>query len=259
MAQLDPTHYKRLSSSVTYGQSDGLYWDATNSQLVLVVAGTTYAVITAAGITADLEVSGETRGDILRRGASSWEVVAAKNAGQVLLGNGTDVISAALSGAIASISAAGAVALSPTGLPASVLQIATGTIPSADITDVAAGKLGHAAGYPVVSAVGAHNVPEFISGLLIHDYAGAAYTDGGNLFFSHSGGGSTLSGVVSAANSLGAAADKVTAVWAGVPTNNLLVENAGINIASSAAFTNPGGATGVLRYVCMYRVHATGL
>ena len=107
MAQLSASRYKRLSKGPTYGQSDGIYWDTTNLQLVLVIGDSVVAQIDATGITADLEVSNNVRGDLLRRGASALERFAAKTSGQIVLGDGTDVISAAVSGD-ATISAAGA-------------------------------------------------------------------------------------------------------------------------------------------------------
>lgn len=102
MAQLDPSRYRQLTqTSHTYGVSCGLYWDTTNSKLVLAVNDAVVAQIDATGITADLEVSGESQGDILRRGASSWERLSAKTSGQVLVGDGTDIASVAVSGDVA--------------------------------------------------------------------------------------------------------------------------------------------------------------
>lgn len=110
MAQLSPNRYKRLTSGPTYGQSDGLYWDATNSQLVLVMGDAIVARVDASGISADLEVTNEARGDILRRGASAWERHSAKTSGQLLIGDGTDIKSVAVTGDI-SITAAGLTAI----------------------------------------------------------------------------------------------------------------------------------------------------
>lgn len=254
MSQLSPSQYERIGSPARYGQSDGLYRDKTNGRLVLAYGGVTYAVISADGITADLEVSSEARGDLLRRGASAWERVSAKTAGQILLGNGTDVISSALSGDIGSISAAGSVQMAD-----NVIRHATFALTKANIIGVAAGDLGHASGFPLVTAVGTHNVIEFISAILFYDYAGQGYANGGNISVGHSAAGSTVSGVVSAANSLGAAADKALILLSSVPTNNLLVENAGLSLYTSGGFTDAGASAGVLRGVVNYRVHATGL
>ncbi len=46
----------------------------------------------------DLELDSEARGDIIRRGASNWERISAKASGQILVGDGTDVVSVAVSG-----------------------------------------------------------------------------------------------------------------------------------------------------------------
>lgn len=98
MAQLDPSRYRRLGQPATYASSDGLYLDTTNSSLVMAIGGTVVDVITASGSTADLEVASEARGDILRRGASAWERHSAKASGKILVGDGTDVASVAVSG-----------------------------------------------------------------------------------------------------------------------------------------------------------------
>jgi hypothetical protein len=256
MAQLSSDRYVRLShGQPTYGQSDGLYWDKTNSQLVLVIAGAIVAKIDATGITADLEFSAEARGDILRRVASAWESYSAKTSGQFLIGNGTDVISAALSGAIASVSAAGAVVLA-----GDLIRVATGTITSADIVDTAANKLGHAQGYPLLAPVGAHNVPELVSCVLIHDYAGAAYGGGGDTTVNLSGGGAAQSNPVAKGDFAGAGSDKLVVLRPPTATAGVaLVENAGLNLVVSTGAFTLGAATGVVRYALNYRVHATGL
>src|SRR3990167_354982 len=102
MAQLDPDRYKRLTrGNSAYGRDDGLFWDNTNSQVVVVLNDAIVARIDATGITADLEYSGETRGDIQRRSATAWERHVALTTGQVLMGNGTDVLSQAISGDVA--------------------------------------------------------------------------------------------------------------------------------------------------------------
>ena len=98
MAQLDPGRYRKLGAIGIYGQSDGLYYDTTNSRLVMALGDAIVDIITAEGSTADLEITSEARGDILRRNASSWGRLSAKDSGKVLLGDGTDVISAAVSG-----------------------------------------------------------------------------------------------------------------------------------------------------------------
>lgn len=114
MAQLSPSQYKKLSDHVIYGVSYGLYWDTTNSLLCLVLNDAVVLSINSSGTilagaleAADLNIASQARGDILRRGASEWQRLDAKTSGQILIGDGTDVVSVAISGD-ATISAAGA-------------------------------------------------------------------------------------------------------------------------------------------------------
>jgi hypothetical protein len=110
MSQLDPSRYVVLRGS-SYGQSYDVYWDKTTSQICLAIAGNIVARADSSGVTADLEFSDEARGDILRRGASSWERLAAATSGQILVGDGTDIVSVAVSGD-ATLSSAGALTVS---------------------------------------------------------------------------------------------------------------------------------------------------
>ncbi len=48
----------------------------------------------------DLTIASEAQGDLLRRGAAAWERVAAKTSGQILVGDGSDVVSVAVGGDI---------------------------------------------------------------------------------------------------------------------------------------------------------------
>jgi len=114
MTQLNPSQYRQLSKGVTYGVSYGIYWDATNSLLVLAVNDTVVFSINSSGTilagaleAADLNISGQARGDLLRRGASAWERLSAKDSAKILIGDGTDVVSVAVSGD-ATIDATGA-------------------------------------------------------------------------------------------------------------------------------------------------------
>lgn len=250
---LDKARYKEVVyKKLGHGHSVGLYLDAQTDKLALAFDGVVIERFASTGIYPI--VASEARGDILRRGASDWEALSAKTDGQILVGDGTDINSVAVSGAV-SLDNAGA-----TLLAANLLRVATGTITAADIVATDAGKLGHANGYPLVAAVGTHNVPEFISAALFFDYSTAAYTDGGNVTVNLSGGGAAQSDPVAAANFCGAAADK--AVLLRPPTASAgvaMVENAGLNLVAATAFTNPGTAAGVIRYAVLYRVHATGL
>ncbi len=98
MSQLDPSRYRRLSPPARYGKSDGMYYDTTNDVVVIVKDGTVMQTVSSDGTSLDFEFSSEARGDIIRRGASTWGRYAAKSTGQLLSGDGTDVISAPVTG-----------------------------------------------------------------------------------------------------------------------------------------------------------------
>lgn len=127
MAQLDADQYIRLTPEHTYGQSDGLYWDKTNSLLVMVIDGVVKLSVDASGTVLagaieapDLEVSGETRGDLLARGASLWARLAVGTTGQILNSDGTDPAWATISGD-ATMAAGGALTIAAAAVEASML------------------------------------------------------------------------------------------------------------------------------------------
>lgn len=165
-----------------------------------------------------------------------------------------DVTASAGSGAT-TIAAA---AVTSAKLDEKIVQYAEATISSANITGTSAGQLGHAAGVEVVAAPGAGKVIEVISCAVIYDFATAAYTDGGNVGLKYTG-SDLVTGVVSAANSLAAAGDKVALLLPAVPTNNQMLTNTGLSLTAATAFTQPGTAAGVVRVKVAYRVHTTGL
>ncbi len=135
MSQLSSNRYKRLSAPNGYASSDGLYYDTTTSSLILAIGGAVIDVITAAGHTGDLEVASEARGDLLRRGATAWERVSAKTSGQILVGDGTDVVSVAVSGDV-TLSSAGVTAIGADKITAAM--IAADVVESELATSIAA-------------------------------------------------------------------------------------------------------------------------
>lgn len=128
-------------------------------------------------------------------------------------------------------------------------------ISAADLVDVAAGKLGHANGQILVAAPGSGKVLSFISAVMSYTYGVAAYTGGGNLTVNIGGGGAALTGLISAANSLGAAASNITQFKALSVAAATLTVNTGLNLVSSGAFTQPGTATGTVKVFVTYMVH----
>jgi len=112
----------------------------------------------------------------------------------------------------------------------------------------------------VVPAPGAGYVLEFISAALIYDYDTATYTGGGDVTLEYSG-GAAVSTTVAAANSFGAAGDKIFSMAKlNAAGGYTLPVNTGIDITNATGvFVNPGTAAGVGRLQISYRVHATGL
>ena len=135
--------------------------------------------------------------------------------------------------------------------------IAQGKISSANITATTAGALGHANGYELVKAPGANKVLELVSAVLAMEYDTAAYTAGGDTTINIGAGGAALTGLVSNANFIQVTADKVIMFVPLAATFLTLTENAGINLVSASAPTNPGTAAGEIHYRVIYRIHNT--
>lgn len=134
------------------------------------------------------------------------------------------------------------------------------TITAAEIVGTAAGDLGHASGVELVAAPGAGFALEFLDAVAIYDFGVAAYTGGGNDTTINIGsGGAAITGVVTSANLLGAAGDKIVAFRPLSVAALPVTANAGISMNSVTAWTQPGTAAGVLRVYVNYRVITTGL
>jgi hypothetical protein len=135
---------------------------------------------------------------------------------------------------------------------------ASGVITPADIVGAGVGQLSHANGYVIVPALGAHVALALVSFAWFYDFAGAAYGGGGNLSVTYGVGGQALTGIVSAANSIGAAVDKLGILYPLSAAGIVMQENNSINLLTVTPFTQPGNATGVLRYSCVYMAFKSG-
>ena len=127
-------------------------------------------------------------------------------------------------------------------------------ISAADIVGTTAGAFGHASGVPLVADPGAGKAIELVSVVLNYKYDTAAYGGGGNITV-NSNGGSALTGLVSAANSVGASADKVVQFVPLATAGNAITSNKGLNLVAASAFTQPGTAAGTIRCFVTYRVY----
>lgn len=132
-------------------------------------------------------------------------------------------------------------------IDAKLMQYAEVDISAANITDTGAGHLGHANGVILVPAAPAGYINVLDQVLLSYTFATAAYTGGGNITANIGGGGAALTGLVSFANSLGAAASKILQF---VPLATAAIAHGtaeSINLVAASAPTQPGTAAGTVK------------
>ena len=125
-----------------------------------------------------------------------------------------------------------------------------------EIVGTAAGDIGHTDGAIIVAAPTSDYALEFVSAVLIYDYATAAYT-GGNDDMTFRVGSVACSSAITDTNCIKATGDKVYRLGS-IATETSLPVGSTINLKGTA-FTNPGTAAGKLRVQVTYRVHTTGL
>lgn len=139
-----------------------------------------------------------------------------------------------------------------------IVSYASGTITAANLVATTAGTFGHASGVVMAAAPGAGVALQLIAAGMYYTFGVAAYTGGGNITVNWGSGGAALTGLVSAANSVGAASSKalffVPLTTVAIP----IVSNASLNLVTSAAFTQPGTATGTIAWELWFRPMAVG-
>lgn len=249
MSQVDPDQYRIIKSVYVNAVQYAVAWDKTNSLLALLIDGTAVFTINSSGTilagaleAADLNVASQARGDILRRGASAWERISGKDSGKILLGDGTDIISAAVSGD-ATIGAAGALTVTDVtvgsdaagdllykssatalarlakGTGGQLLQMNSGaTAPEWSSTPVlyksvavSSGELLAINATPktlVAAAAGSIHVVH--RAILVYNYVSAAYANNGVLgIYENNAAGTLLTGTLTLASFLAQTADTI--------------------------------------------------
>lgn len=99
MAQVSSNSYLRLTIEQDPTRSDGVYLDRSTNDIVIISNGNVVGRFDATtGAIEEELVPSAARGMIPRRGASSWAGLQAKTSGQLVSGDGTDVISAPVTG-----------------------------------------------------------------------------------------------------------------------------------------------------------------
>jgi hypothetical protein len=138
-------------------------------------------------------------------------------------------------------------------LDSSVIQVKTVVLTATEIVGTAAGDIGHSAGAVLVAAPGATKILEFVSAVLIYDFATAAYTGGNNDLVIRQG-TTAVSAAIADADLVGDSADDIAFVNALSAADIKLTANSTLNLAGTA-YTNPGTAAGTLSVRVAYRVH----
>lgn len=112
----------------------------------------------------------------------------------------------------------------------------------------------------VVAAPGAGKVIEFISAVLVYTFDVAAYTGGGAVSIINAG-GAAVSSNIAAADSFGAAGDKVFSMaLLNADGGFTMPVNTGLEITNATGvFVDPGTAVGTAKLIITYKVHTTGL
>jgi hypothetical protein len=262
--------------NIIRGNSSGIgaAYDANDNGKILVGDGTDLVSVAVSGdvtlassgatTVTDLTIASEARGDLLRRGSSGWERVSAKDSGKFVIGDGTDVISATMSGD-ATVSAAGAVTIAAGAVTSAKLDEQTIRYAAVSLTNAEVLAL-RATPITLVAAPGAGKVLEFVSACLLFDYT-AAYTqsnatDDLAVRYNNAGTLTTVSETIEATNFLtGVTADTINFA---IPKVDPIVTKANAedkplalhNIG--AAELGGGDASNALRVKVAYRVHTTG-
>ena len=248
--------------------SQGVYLNVgTSASCNFDVVGTVAAGSVATADLADAAVTfakmqALTTGSIMIGVADVAAALSIKGDGKIIVGNGTTATSVTVIGD-ATLTNTGALTIAANAVTSAKLdektvQYAEVAITSAAVTGTSAGQLGHADGVVLVADPGATKVVELLSAVLIYDFGGAGYGAGGNVTV-NTNGGSAQTGVISAANSFGNAADQIINLRPLSTVGVALTANKGLNLVAASAFTNGGSATGTARVKVAYRIHTHGL
>ena len=132
------------------------------------------------------------------------------------------------------------------------------TLDTLEIVGTDAGDIGHANGAILVAAPSSDYALEFVSAVLIYDYATAAYTGGAGDDLVIRIGSTTVSPAVATADLITATGDQVVHLRALSAADYDLPVGSTINL-NATEITQPGTAVGVIRVHITYRQHTTGL
>ena len=250
MAQLDPSRYKRLTKPYAYASSDGLYWDGTNSRLVVSINGTVYE--------APLHIASQARGDVLRRGASTWERAASVAAGSIAVGNGTDSVPVVPTGDV-TIDGSGATAIGANKVLSAMVDPNLIKYAVVDMTNAQVGALNTTA-ITVVPAPSAGFFHIVDSVVFYQKYGSAVFTGVGandNLVLRYENASGTIAtGSAAGVGMFDQASDQARYLLP-IACTPVAAKALVVAMAASADGLTGGGTGTVVRAAVAYRTHQT--
>jgi hypothetical protein len=200
---------------------------------------------------ADVSFTSTARGDIIRRGASAWNNLSAKDAGKILVGDGTDIASVAVSGD-GTLDSSGVFAIAENLIRYAGMQLSAAQILALADTPV-----------ELVPAPAAGKYIEFLGATLLLDHAGTGFAEAADNLEIHyeNEAGAAVTGVIEMTGFIDQTADTVLQVAPITP-----VARAATDIVAKALvltnindnFTDAGTTTSVLRVKTAFRIHTTG-
>ena len=201
-------------------------------------------------------VSSEARGDILRRGASAWERLGAASSGNVLVGDGTDVASVALTGDVtvtgAGVTAIGASKVLPSMVEADLLRYADVQVTNAQLLALLGTDI------TLVAAPGANKALLVRSVYLFFDVTTTAYTLGSAALAIGYGSDGADIVAITEAGFLDTVADDGRIYYLGgavaTPTIVIPTANVGVVLRSTVADMTGGNAANTLSVRVYYSV-----
>lgn len=196
----------------------------------------------------DLTITSEARGDLLRRGASAWERLDANDSGKIVIGDGTDVTSQAVTGDVtisgSAVTAIGAdKVLSAMVEPTLAKRTAVVTIADAAI------KTLNSAPTTLIAAPSAGSYHVVDSVVCLNTFNTAAYEAGSDtlkITYTNAAGAEAATAFTNAFLESGSTAIAVTRGIACVPVSGAAV------VASCASDPSGGNAASTLKFIVNY-------
>lgn len=211
---------------------------------------------------ADVSFTSTARGDVIRRGASAWNNLSAKDAGKILIGDGTDLASLAVTGDVTidgtAVTAIGAGKVLSAMLDERLVRIAEVQLSAAQILDLADTPV------ELVPTPGEGKYLQFLGAVLLLDHAGDGFVEVDDNLEVHyeNEAGAAASALIECTGFIDQTADtliEVRPLATALARAKTAVEDKALVLTNiNDEFTDAGTTTSVLRVKTAYRVWPTG-